>query len=209
MGVAAVVVAAGEGRRFGSAKQFAALGTESVAARSVRACRAVADFVIVVVPSDYAGDGEGADLVAVGGTTRSASVRAGLAHAGDAEIVIVHDAARPWASAELFAAVVAAVRDGADGAVPGLAVTDTVKRVSGDGTSVVAETIARDELVTVQTPQAFSAAALARAHAAGGEASDDAALVERVGGRVVVVAGEPSNRKITRPEDIVEAGADA
>jgi 2-C-methyl-D-erythritol 4-phosphate cytidylyltransferase len=209
VGVAAVVVAAGEGRRFGSAKQFAALGPGSVAARSVRACRAVADLVILVVPADYAGDGEGADLVAVGGKTRSASVRAGLAQAGDAEIVVVHDAARPWASAELFGAVVGAVREGADGAVPGLALTDTVKRVSGEGTRVVTETIARDDLVAVQTPQAFSAAALARAHAAGDEASDDAALVERVGGRVVVVAGEPANRKITRPEDLVEAGAGA
>ncbi len=210
MGVAAVVVAAGEGRRFGSPKQFADLDGSSVARRSVEASRSVADLVVLVVPAGYDGDGEGADLVCEGGTTRSASVRAGLAHVGDAEVVVVHDAARPWAPPALFAAVVAAVRAGADGAVPGLEVTDTLKRVGlSDGQHVIEGTVARESLVAVQTPQAFRSRALVAAYALGGEASDDAALVEAAGGRVVVVPGDPANRKITRPVDLSAEGARA
>ena len=210
MGVAAVVVAAGEGRRFGSPKQFAVLGGSTVARRSVEASRAVADLVVLVVPAGYDGNGEGADLVCEGGPTRSASVRAGLAHVGDAEVVVIHDAARPWASPGLFAAVVAAVREGADGAVPGLEVTDTLKRVGlAEGVRVVESTVTRESLVAVQTPQAFRTVALVAAHAGGGEASDDAALVEVAGGRVVVVPGDPGNRKITRREDLLVAGARA
>ncbi len=210
MGVAAVVVAAGEGRRFGSPKQFADLDGATVARRSVEACRAVAEFVVLVVPAGYGGDGEGADLVCEGGATRSASVRAGLAHVGEAEVVVVHDAARPWAAPVLFDGVVAAVREGADGAVPGLEVTDTLKRVGpGEGARVVEGTVARESLVAVQTPQAFRTRVLVAAHADGGEASDDAALVEAAGGRVVVVPGDPANRKITRPEDLRAAGVRA
>ena len=122
----------------------------------------------------------------------------------------VHDAARPLASPDLYARVIAAVRAGADGAIPGLAVTDTIKVVDDDG--VVVDTPDRASLVAVQTPQAFRAATLRAAHGSGGEATDDAALVEAFGGRVVVVAGEPANRKITTPADLdwareqVEAG---
>ena len=89
-------------------------------------------------------------------------------------------------------------------AVPGLPISDTVKRV--DGIHVV-ETIARDELVAVQTPQAFRTDALRAAHTASGEATDDAALVEAAGGRVVVVPGDPRNLKITTPADLVVAAA--
>ena len=97
---------------------------------------------------------------------------------------------------------------GADGAIPGLAISDTVKRVRRDGAViVVAETEARDELVTVQTPQAFSREVLVRAHAAGDDATDDAALVEALGGRVVVVAGEVDNVKITVPGDLARASS--
>ncbi|HEX2023621.1 MAG TPA: 2-C-methyl-D-erythritol 4-phosphate cytidylyltransferase, partial [Acidimicrobiales bacterium] len=120
----------------------------------------------------------------------------------DVEIVVVHDAARPLASPALFAAVVAAVGGGADGAVPGVALPDTVKRVREGN---VVATVDRAELVAVQTPQAFLAPALRRAHATGGEATDDAALVEAVGGRVTVVAGEPGNVKLTALEDLADA----
>lgn len=203
MSTAAVVVAAGQGVRFGSLKQFLDLDGETVAARSVRAARSVADLVVAVVPKDYEGDGEGADLVVVGGETRAASVRAGLACCPDADVVVVHDAARPLASAALFHAVVDAVRAGADGAVPGLAVTDTLKRVVvSDDATIVVETLERAEIVGVQTPQAFRREVLVRAHVNDDEASDDAALVEALGARVVVVPGEPSNQKITRPGDV-------
>jgi 2-C-methyl-D-erythritol 4-phosphate cytidylyltransferase len=120
-----------------------------------------------------------------------------------AAVICVHDAARPLATAELFARVIGAVRDGAAGAVPGVAVTDTIKVIDGVGT--VTATPDRSSLVAVQTPQAFAAAALRDAHAAGGDGTDDAALVEQSGGRIVVVAGEAWNRKITEPEDLLWA----
>jgi len=104
----------------------------------------------------------------------------------------------------LFEAVIAAVRDGADGAVPGLAVADTLKRV--DDVRVTA-TVDRVGLVAVQTPQAFAAGVLRAAHGALGEATDDAALVEELGGTVVVVAGDPRNLKVTGPADLMIAAA--
>jgi 2-C-methyl-D-erythritol 4-phosphate cytidylyltransferase len=197
----AIVVAAGTGSRFGGAKQFEELDGRRVVDRAVAATLAVADGVVVVVPADRTQDGLLAGhRVVAGGATRSDSVRAGLAAVPDeADVVVVHDAARPHASAALFEAVVAAVRAGADGAVPGVALSDTVKRVHAGR---VVDTLDRTGLVGVQTPQAFAAAALRRAHAAGDDATDDAALVERAGGVVVVVDGEPANIKITHRGDL-------
>lgn len=114
-------------------------------------------------------------------------------------MIVVHDAARPAATSNLFELVVHAVRAGADGAVPGTALTDTVKHVEG---AVVVETVDRNSLVAVQTPQAFRADVLRVAHSHGGDATDDAALVEARGGRVVVVPGDPDNAKITTPADL-------
>jgi 2-C-methyl-D-erythritol 4-phosphate cytidylyltransferase len=200
----AIVVAAGNGARFGGPKQYEALGGRRVLDWSLAVARSVAEGVVVAVAPERLADGEpAADVVVAGGPTRSESVRAGLAAVpAAADVIVVHDAARPFASASLFRAVVAAVASGRDGAVPGLAVADTVKRTRA---GVVVATLDRAELVTVQTPQAFLAAALRQAHARGGEATDDAALVEAGGGEVVVVAGDPANVKITTPADLVWA----
>ena len=200
----AVVVAAGSGRRFGGAKQYADLGGRIVVARSVDTARAACDGVVLVVPP---GDEQlpavaalGADLVVAGGTTRSASVRAGLAGVpAAAEVIVVHDAARPLAHKALFDAAIEAVRRGADGAICGVEVTDTIKRV--DGTRVV-ETLPREVLIATQTPQAFSARVLRAAHAGMPEATDDAAVVEAAGGKVVVVPGDPANIKLTTAADL-------
>lgn len=153
---------------------------------------------MLVVPADRAADPEPlADVVVAGGATRSASVRAGLAAVPpDAERVLVHDAARPLAPARLWRAVVAALDEGAEAVVPVVPVVDTLREVGGG-------TVDRDRFVAVQTPQGFRADALRRAHDGEPEGTDDASLVERAGGTVVVVAGEPANRKLTTPADLV------
>ena len=208
MTVAAIVVAGGQGARFGGPKQFERLNGDSVAAHSVRAARSVAARVILVVPEDYSGTGEGADIIVAGGPSRASSVRAGLTQCGEADVIVVHDAARPAASANLFESVVEAVRSGADAAIPGLAITDTVKRVERLGVElVVRATVARSDLVTVQTPQAFRREVLVRAHERADDATDDAALVEALGAHVVVVAGENDNIKITGPGDLSRVAA--
>jgi 2-C-methyl-D-erythritol 4-phosphate cytidylyltransferase len=201
-----IVVAAGSGSRFGRAKQYEPLGDKRVLDWALGAARAVSEGVVLVVPPDAAGRKEpGVDAIVPGGATRSGSVRAGLAAVpGDAEVILVHDAARPLAPAALFEAVIAAVRAGADCAVPGVPVSNTVKRVAGER---VVETVDRADLVEVQTPQAFAAAALRSAHADAPDATDDAGLVEAAGGTVVVVPGDPTNLKLTHPHDLALARA--
>nr|WP_237769791.1 MULTISPECIES: 2-C-methyl-D-erythritol 4-phosphate cytidylyltransferase [Kytococcus] len=150
--------------------------------------------------------------VVTGGAERADSVAAGLAVLGpDVEVVLVHDAARCFAPAEVFDRVVAAVREGAAAVVPGVPVVDTVKvvdPVEGRPEPVVA-TPARSTLRAVQTPQGFRREVLQRAHAvpgAGAAATDDALLVEQLGERVVVVPGDARSAKITTPEDLRAAG---
>jgi len=197
-----VVVAAGTGERFGGPKQFAMLGGRPLVAWALDAARSVSAGVVLVVPAEHQGaaGGLGADAVVAGGPTRSDSVRAGLAAVpDDAEIVVVHDGARPLATSSLFRAVVGAVEDGAEAAVPALAVADTLKIVE-DGT--VTATLERTGVVAVQTPQAFRADLLRRAHRSRADATDDAALAEAVGATVRVVPGEPANVKVTTPADL-------
>src|SRR3954466_7555622 len=190
----AIVVAAGGGAPFAAAKQFARLGGSSVLDHSVGVACEACDGVVVVLPPDTAWNERDDVLLAVGGATRSDSVRAGLALVpDDTDIVIVHDAARPLATRALYDLVARAIADGADGAVPALPVTDTVKRVRDDR---VVETVPRDGLVGVQTPQAFRASALRAAHLVGAVDTDDAALVEANGGVVVIVMGERRNLKL-------------
>lgn len=205
----AIVVAGGMGSRFSDAvpKQFLDLGGLRVIDWALAATAAACDGVVAVLPAAQLDATLPAGIAAVaGGVTRSASVRAGLAAVpGDAGVIVVHDAARPLADPVLFERVIAAVRDGADGAVPGVPVPDTVKRVDASGT--VIETLDRPALRAIQTPQAFAPAVLRRAHAGGGDATDDAALVEAAGGRVVVVEGDPTNLKVTGPDDLARAEA--
>lgn len=191
------MVAAGGGARFGGHKQYAVLAGRRVLDWSLDVARRASTGVVLVVPPDRIGDAEpGADVVCAGGTTRSASVRSGLgAVPPNATVVVVHDGARPVARPELFAAVIAAVRAGADAAVPGVDLVDSVRRRDG-------EAVDRSLLVAVQTPQAFAAQVLRAAHAGGDEATDDATLVERAGGHVVVVPGDPDNVKLTHPVDL-------
>jgi 2-C-methyl-D-erythritol 4-phosphate cytidylyltransferase len=200
-----IVVAAGSGARFGGAKQFAPLAGATVLDRAVGVAMEACDGVVAVLPDDAEWKPPRDVLTTLGGATRSDSVRSGLACVpASAEIIVVHDAARPLASRSLFASVIAAVVDGADGAVPALPVADTLKRVRDEQ---VVETVGRDELVVVQTPQAFRADVLRAAHAAGGVDTDDAALVEAAGGRVVIVPGERRNLKLTLVADLELAQA--
>jgi 2-C-methyl-D-erythritol 4-phosphate cytidylyltransferase len=205
MTCAAIVVAGGSGARFGGAKQFAELQERPIVSWSIAACRSVAGFVVVVLPEGQLDESFGADAVVAGGSTRSASVRAGLsALPEDVELVIVHDAARPAADDALFERVIGALeRDDVDGVVPGVTVTDTLKSVREvDGTLVVDGTIDRAAVMAVQTPQAFRIDILRQAHESQSDATDDAGLVEAIGGRIVVVPGDPSNLKITTPGDV-------
>ena len=197
-----VVVAAGSGTRFGGPKQFEMIGDRRVMDWAVAIAREASDGVVVVLPPDVA-EKEGG---VAGGATRSESVRKGLAAVPkNATIICVHDAARPFANEDDFARVIEAVVDGADGAVPAIPVADTIKVV--DDTGQVVRTPARGSLRAVQTPQAFRAEMLRRAHASNGEGTDDAALVETEGGKVVVVDGDVLNRKITTRDDLEWARA--
>jgi len=208
----AVVVAGGSGTRFGQPKQFVDLAGRPVVAWSVDAARSVADGVVLVLPAERlpAGDDPagrfGADHAVAGGASRSASVRAGLAAVpDDAAVVVVHDAARPLAGADLFTAVVAALGDGhAAGAVCAVPVADTLKQVGPDRSTVVG-TVDRDALVAVQTPQAFRADVLRRVHADEQDATDDAGLLEAAGATVRIVPGHPDNLKLTTPADLAYA----
>jgi 2-C-methyl-D-erythritol 4-phosphate cytidylyltransferase len=212
-----VVLAAGAGRRYGpQPKQYEVLEDERVLDRSLATARAAADHVVVVLAPGDEDEGVAlvesgaADVAVQGGSERADSVRAALAVIdSEAVVIVVHDAARPLASADLHLRVVAAVHAGADAAIPGVPVSDTIKRVTHDphGEAVVAETVDRAPLVAVQTPQAFRADLLRAAHAGGADATDDAALVEAVGATVVVVPGEATNLKITGPHDLAVATA--
>ena len=214
-----VLVAAGSGERLGAErpKAFVPLGGRPLLAESLERLDASdwIDALVVVVPDGWE---EPAILLAeelvvskvaavvVGGATRSESVAAGLAEVpGEALVVVVHDAARPLVGDDVLGRVLGALSEGVDGAIPGLPLADTVKRVAGGR---VAETIVRDDLVAVQTPQAFLAAALRRAYSGDlGGATDCASLVERVGGAVALVEGDPALLKVTTREDLARVEA--
>jgi 2-C-methyl-D-erythritol 4-phosphate cytidylyltransferase len=220
VGAVALLLAAGEGRRLGWAipKAFVPVGGRPMleySLVSIAQC-GVIDSVVLVVPRaenrrvaallSELKDGSLIDTVVSGGDTRQASVRQGLdALPERTEVVICHDAARPFASPALFVRVVEGL-SGAEGAVPVIPTHDTVKRVVGGR---VVHTLPREEIGLTQTPQAFLVGALKAAHerALGDEtdATDDAVLLEGAGFGVAVVEGEPWNFKITFAEDLARA----
>ena len=208
----ALVVAAGRGERLGSGgpKAFVALAGRPMLDWSIDALRQVAavEQIVVALPEGF--EAPQGTIGVVGGAARSQSVLNALAAADPrAEVVVVHDAARPLVSAELIEACIAALdQDGRwDGAIAAAPVKDTVKR-SADGVGVL-ETPARSELWAVQTPQVFRRealeSALARSEAELAAASDDAMLVEADGGRVRLVHCESENFKVTTAADLALA----
>ncbi|MHA7650222.1 2-C-methyl-D-erythritol 4-phosphate cytidylyltransferase [Mycobacterium sp. ML4] len=218
--VVAVVPAAGSGRRLaaGVPKAFYQLEGQSLVERAVGGLRAsgVVDTVVVAVPPDRTDQaklilGHLATVVA-GGPTRTESVRLALSAVAESapEFVLVHDAARALTPAPLIVRVVSALRAGHGAVVPGLRLADTVKAVDANG--VVLGTPQRAGLRAVQTPQGFATDVLVRAfdasgHAGSGDFTDDASLVEYIGGRVQVVDGDPLAFKITTPLDLLLAKA--
>lgn len=221
--VAAILLAAGRSQRMGGIdKVWATLGGRPLLAWPLKVLAALdaVDRIVVVSGEERREQIEalatefapGRDVRwTEGGERRRDSVAAGLAAAPEAAWYLVHDAARPLASAVQARRVLDAARE-AGAAIPGLAVADTVKVVDADGQ--VTSTLDRSTLRAVQTPQAFAGPLLRRAHAAGGDdATDDAQLVERLGEPVVVVEGEPNALKVTTSEDLdrvrslVEQGA--
>jgi 2-C-methyl-D-erythritol 4-phosphate cytidylyltransferase len=219
MSVWAILVAAGRGERLGldQPKAFAKLGDEPLLAEPLRRLDESEwiDAIVMVAPpgweepaillAEELGCGKVSACVA-GGERRADSVRAGLAEVPqDVLVVLVHDAARPLLPEEVIERVLAPLSEGWDGIVPGLPVADTLKRVGVDG--AVEETISRDSLWAVQTPQAFPADVLRRAVADGGDATDCAGLVEAAGGRVKVVEGDARLLKVTTREDLAKVAS--
>jgi 2-C-methyl-D-erythritol 4-phosphate cytidylyltransferase len=214
----AVVVAAGSGTRLGTdgPKALIAIGGRPLVAVAVEGALSSPSIggVVVAAPQGFEeriletlAPGAGSIVVVTGGATRQRSVATGL-NAVDAhvDVVVVHDAARPFASPELFTAVVDAVLAGADAAVPVLPLVDTVKRVR-DGSIVGTEH--REELALAQTPQACRTGllrdGLAKAEESGLDFTDDAGLLEWAGASVRTVPGEPGNFKITSAKDLARA----
>jgi 2-C-methyl-D-erythritol 4-phosphate cytidylyltransferase len=204
----ALIVAAGSGERLGAGrpKALVQLAGQALVQWSIDALREVSglDRIVLALP---AGTAAPPGVIAVeGGAVRSDSVRRALAAAGEGDPVVVHDAARPLVTSELVERAIAALEGDADAeaAIAATPVTDTIKRV--DGAGAVSETLDRSELWAVQTPQVFRRVALERALQVSAQelarATDDAWLIERAGGRVIVVRADAENLKVTTPFDL-------
>ena len=214
-----MLVAAGRGERLGSPypKAFAKLAGRPLLAESLERLDASdwIEGIVVAAPPEWEEPvillaeevGAGKVSAAVtGGETRADSVRVGLADVPEeAAAVLVHDAARPLVPDEVVGRVLVPLGEGWDGAVPALAIGDTLKR--SDGAGEVVETVDRKGLHAVQTPQAFAADTLRRALDAGGDATDCATFVERAGGRVLLVDGDTRLLKVTTAADLALAEA--
>ena len=212
--VAAIIPAAGLGVRLGAdiPKAFLELGGLTLLARSAHAMSAVADVIVVSVPQDAL---EQASLqlaevdaeihIVTGGVHRQESVAIALRKVPqDVTIVLVHDAARPLVPIKVAQDVVAAIRDGAKAVIPVLPLVDTIKRVNSQGIAI--ETVDRNQLRRVQTPQGFDRATLDLAHEDPAVvATDDAGLMDALGIVVTTVAGDERALKITTMDDVKHA----
>jgi 2-C-methyl-D-erythritol 4-phosphate cytidylyltransferase len=207
----ALIVAAGRGERLGSGrpKALVTLAGKPMLEWSVDALRAVSavERIVVALPASELDAAPEGTVAVAGGAVRSQSVRAALQACGEGDPVIVHDAARPLASGELFERALAELdRSGADAVIAAVPVSDTIKEVDGDG-ATVSRTLDRARLWAIQTPQVFRRTALERALLRSSDellakATDDAWLVERSGGVVRVVAASPENIKVTTATDL-------
>ena len=208
--VAAIIAAAGSGVRFGAdiPKALIKLGDRTLLEHAVAAISPTVDEVIVTAPPSHIeqfkallGD---AITVVAGGATRSESVRAGLAVvSSDVKYLLIHDAARALASTDLANRILTSLKNGAVAVIPGIPQVDTTKSVDSEG--YVTSTIDRAQLRNIQTPQGFELSVLRSAHATNSEGTDDAALVESNGNKVLVIAGEERALKITTPADLATA----
>ena len=207
---AAIIAAAGSGERFGATlpKALITLGNRTLIEHAVAALAPIASEIVICAPAGYEKQIQelvGADITVVtGGTTRSDSVRAGIAAlTGKNKYVLVHDAARALASTQLAKNVLAALEKGEVAVIPGLELIDTVKSVDSSGH--VTSTPDRASLRRVQTPQGFDLEILKKAHSSGANATDDGALVEAIGHKVLIINGEDRALKITTPADLATA----
>jgi 2-C-methyl-D-erythritol 4-phosphate cytidylyltransferase/2-C-methyl-D-erythritol 2,4-cyclodiphosphate synthase len=208
--VAVIIPAGGSGERLGAnlPKALVTLADKTLIEHAVARMAPIASEIIVAAPSglekqfaELLGDGI---TIVTGGSTRSESVKAALAHvSSDTEFVLVHDAARSLASTELAQRVIDALASGEKAVIPTQAVVDTIKEVTTDG--YVVKTVDRSTLAIAQTPQGFSYASLIAAHAASDSHTDDASVVEAVGVKVKVIAGEDRALKITTQADLAHA----
>ena len=207
---AAIIAAAGSGERFGATlpKALITLGNRTLIEHAVAALAPIASEIVICAPAGYEKQIQelvGADITVVtGGITRSDSVRAGIAAlTGNNKYVLVHDAARALASTQLAKNVLAALEKGEVAVIPGLELIDTVKSVDSSGH--VTSTPDRASLRRVQTPQGFDLEILKKAHSSGANATDDGALVEAIGHKVLIINGEDRALKITTPADLATA----
>ena len=207
---AAIIAAAGSGERFGATlpKALISLGNRTLIEHAVAALSPIASEIVICAPAGYEKQIQelvGAEIkVVVGGTTRSDSVRAGIAALSDThKYVLVHDAARALATTDLAHRVLTALVQGESAVIPGLELIDTVKSIDAGGH--VTATPDRSSLRRVQTPQGFDLGVLKKAHASGAQATDDGALVEALGHKVLIINGEERALKITTPSDLATA----
>ena len=208
--IAAIIAAAGSGERFGASipKALIQLGDRTLIEHAISSVASVADQIIITAPPGYesaiaklVGDEV---IVVTGGKTRSQSVRIGLSHVlPETQYVLVHDAARALASPDLAARIVASLHNGDLAVIPGLEQVDTIKSIDNEG--FVTSTPDRTQLRRIQTPQGFRYSVLVDAHASAVDATDDAALVESLGEKVRVIAGEERALKITTQADLATA----